>query len=151
MGFSFRRICEKCRKTFKTNKKNKYVCDKCDFEEMIQQQHESVIGLDFDGVIHNDSKGFYDGTIYGDLIDDTREALEYLSNKYTLIIYTCKAKPERPLVNGKTGTELITEWLKKHDLYKYIDSITHEKPRALFYIDDKAIKFENWKQIMTIL
>jgi hypothetical protein len=34
--------------------------------EFIEIIHNSknVIALDFDGVIHNDSKGFFDGTIY---------------------------------------------------------------------------------------
>lgn len=122
-----------------------------DFKKMIEEQHESVIGLDFDGVIHNDSKGYYDGTIYGDLVEGAEEALKYLSSKYTLIIYTCKAKAERPLVNGKTGIELIWEWLKKYKLDIYISDITSEKPRALCYIDDKAIKFESWKQIREML
>ena len=35
---------------------------------------------------------------------------------YDLVIYTCKATPTRPLVNGKTGIELVWEWLEKHDV-----------------------------------
>lgn len=107
-----------------------------------------VLAIDFDGVIHKNSKGFYDGTIYDDPIPGTKEALEFLSKKYTLVIYTCKALPERPLINGKTGIELIWEWLKKHDLDQYISDITGKKIRAAFYIDDKAIKFNNWKDTL---
>ena len=34
----------------------------------------------------------------------------------------------------------------------YVSEITHEKPRAKFYIDDKAIEFSNnWKEILTRL
>ena len=43
------------------------------------------------------------------------------------------------LINGKTGTEMIWEWLKKHDFDQYISKVTSEKPRAMAYIDDKAI------------
>lgn len=103
------------------------------------------LGIDFDGVIHKCSKGYYDGTIYDDPIEGSEEALRKLSDKYTLILYTCKAKPDRGLVNGKTGTELVWEWLKKHDLDKYISKVTSEKPRAVAYIDDKAISFSNWE------
>ena len=48
------------------------------------------------------------------------------------------------LINGKTGTELVWEWLKKHKFDKYISKVTSEKPRAVAYIDDKAIRFSNW-------
>ena len=58
------------------------------------------------------------------------------------------------LVNEKTGVELVWEWLEKHDVAKYIDEVTHEKPRAEYYIDDKGIKFENknfWEILLLIL
>lgn len=102
------------------------------------------LGIDFDGVIHKNSKGFYDGTVYDDPIEGTEEALKELSSKYTLICYTAKAKPDRMLINGKTGTQLVWEWLKKHGFDKYISKVTAEKPRAVAYIDDKAIRFTNW-------
>ena len=31
---------------------------------------------------------------------------------------------------------------------EYIKEVTCEKPRAAFYLDDKAIKFENWEQAL---
>ena len=102
------------------------------------------LGIDFDGVIHKNSKGFFDGTIYDDPIEGTEEALKKLSDKYTLICYTAKAKPDRMLINGKTGTELVWEWLKKHKFDKYISKVTSEKPRAVAYIDDKTVRFSNW-------
>ena len=102
------------------------------------------LGVDFDGVIHKNSKGFYDGTIYDDPIEGTEEALKKLSEKYTLICYTAKAKPDRGLVNGRSGTEMVWEWLEKHNFSQYISKVTSEKPRAVAYIDDKAIRFNNW-------
>ena len=108
----------------------------------------SIISIDFDGVIHKNSKGFHDGTIYDDPIPGTKESLEFLSKNFTIVISTCKAIPERPLINGKTGTELIWEWLKKYDLDQYISDVTDKKIRASFYIDDKGIKFENWEQTL---
>ena len=58
---------------------------------------------------------------------------------YDLVIYTCKANPNRPLVNKKTGIDLIWDWLKKHNFDKYIDNICYIKPNAKYYIDDKGI------------
>ena len=114
-------------------------------------QHErnlQQLAIDFDGVIHKSSKSFHDGTIYDDPVDGVEEALKKLSKDYILIIYTCKANPERPLVNGKTGIELIWEWLKKYNFDKYIEEVTYNKPNAKYYIDDKGIGFDNWNNVL---
>ena len=103
------------------------------------------IGVDFDGVIHKCSKGYHDGTIYDDPIEGAFDALKKLSSKYTIIMYTAKAKPDRGLVNGKTGTELVWEWLEKHDMSQFVSKVTAEKPRAVCYIDDKGIEFSDWE------
>ena len=103
------------------------------------------IGIDFDGVIHRNSKGYYDGTIYDDPVEGAHAALKKLSEQHTVIIYSCKAKPDRGLVNGKTGAELIWKWLKKHDMAQFVSKVTAEKPRARYYIDDKAIRFTDWE------
>lgn len=103
------------------------------------------IGIDFDGVIHRNSKGFYDGTVYDVPIEGAREALESISKKYTIIVYSAKARADRMLIDGKTGVELIWEWLKKHDMDRFVKDVTAEKPRAVCYIDDKAVHFQNWK------
>ncbi len=102
------------------------------------------IGVDFDGVIHKCSQGYYDGTIYDKPIEGSYEALERLSKEYTIIVNTCKAKPDRGLVNGKTGTQLVWEWLEKYDMSKFVSKVTSEKPRARVYIDDKGIRFTGW-------
>lgn len=109
------------------------------------------LAIDFDGVIHKNSKGFYDGTIYDDPIEGSEEALKLLASKYRLILYTAKAKPDRPLVNGKTGTQLVWEWLEKNNLKVYITDITAEKPRAVAYIDDKCFRFLDWESCMNEL
>jgi len=103
------------------------------------------VGIDFDGVIHRNSKGYYDGTIYDDPVLGTTDALKKLSSKYTVIVYSAKARADRGLVDGKTGIELIWEWLQKHDLAQYVSKVTAEKPRARFYVDDKAIRFIDWE------
>lgn len=107
------------------------------------------IGVDFDGVIHKNSKGYHDGTIYDEPVEGAREALQKLSEKYTVIVYTAKARKDRGLVNGMSGTQMIWEWLKKHDLNQYVSKVTSEKPRAVAYIDDKGIKFDNWDSVLS--
>jgi len=106
------------------------------------------IGVDFDGVIHRSSKGFYDGTVYDDPIEGSLEAIQRLSETYDVIVFSAKARTDRMLINGKTGIELIEEWLHFHGFMRYIKEVTAEKPRAVAYIDDKAIKFINWEQAL---
>ena len=113
-----------------------------------KSENENQIAIDFDGVIHKNSMGFYDGTVYDDPIPGSINAIKKLSKKYTIVIFTAKVKPDRPLVNGKTGKELVWEWLKKHKLSSYIKEVTCEKPRALYYIDDKAIRFVDWQNAL---
>lgn len=115
------------------------------------QDELANIGIDFDGVIHECTKGFYDGTIYDPPVDGSIEAIKTLSKKYNIIIYTCKAKPDRPLVSGTTGASLVWQWLDKHGISEYVHSVTAEKPRAVAYIDDKAIEFHSWKKCLETL
>jgi hypothetical protein len=109
------------------------------------EEEERTISIDFDGVIHNDSLGWHDGTIYGEPIVGSLESIKKLAENYKLVLFTAKAKPDRPLVDGKTGVELIWEWLEKYNIKDCFSEITAEKPRCLFYIDDKAIRFINWE------
>lgn len=109
------------------------------------------IGIDFDNVIHQNSKGFYDGTIYDTPVYGVYEALKTLSEKYDIVVYTVKAKPDRGLINGKSGTELVWDWLRKYNLAPYVKKVTCEKPRAVAYIDDKAFRFTSWENCMSQL
>ena len=106
------------------------------------------IAIDFDGVIHTNDRGWYDGTCYGEPIEGSVDAIKKLSNKFRVIIFTAKSKSDRPLINDKTGTELVWEWLEKYNLDKYIYKVISEKPRAQLYIDDKGYRFENWKDTL---
>ena len=112
------------------------------------EEEEKTISIDFDGVIHNDNLGWHDGTIYGDPIEGSMDAIKLLSKEYRLVLFTAKAKLDRPLVDGKTGAELIWQWLEKYNIKECFSEITAEKPRCLFYVDDKAIRFINWENAL---
>ena len=106
------------------------------------------VAIDFDGVIHNFDKGWHDGTCYGEPLPGSINAIKSLSKKYNIIIFTAKAKKNRPLVNGKTGVELVKEWLEKYGLIDFVSEITSEKPRAKIYIDDNGYRFESWEKTL---
>lgn len=109
------------------------------------------IAIDFDGVIHDFSNGWHDGTCYGKPLPGSLQAIRDLSKDFNIIIFTAKVKPSRPLVNGKTGTELVTEWLDQYGILEHVTEITCEKPRAQIYIDDKGYHFQNWEDTLTAL
>ncbi|RLC78271.1 MAG: hypothetical protein DRI61_10135 [Chloroflexi bacterium] len=121
------------------------------FEDEIHDEILSTVAVDFDGVIHKNSKGFHDGTIYDEPVDGAVDAIKFLSKSYRVVIFTCKANPSRPLINGKTGHELIVEWLTKYGIINFVSSITHEKPGAFLYIDDKAIRFTDWNDMINYI
>jgi hypothetical protein len=109
------------------------------------------IAVDFDGVVHSFDKGWHDGTCYGDPIPGAIDGIKQLSKKFRVIIFTAKAKPSRPLVQGKTGIQLVEEWLDKHGVLSYVSEITSEKPRAWLYIDDKGYRFLNWHDTLSFV
>jgi len=104
------------------------------------------LAIDFDGVIHNNHLGYHDGTCYGEIIDGAYESIELLARYFRIVIFTAKAKPSRPLIQGKTGTQLVWEWLEAKGIAQYVEEVTSEKPRAMAYLDDKAIRFESWNR-----
>ena len=119
-----------------------------DFIQKVEKNEANTLAIDFDGVIHDHNLGFYDGTCYGKPIEGALNSIKLLSKKYIIIIFTCKANPNRPLINNKSGVELVWEWLKQYNIDKYIKDVTYNKPNALFYIDDKAISFNNWGDVI---
>lgn len=122
------------------------------YDNLQLSENLKQIAIDFDGVIHKSSKGFFDGTVYDEPVEGSIEAIQKLhSDGYEIVIFTAKAKPDRPLVNGKTGAELVWDWLEKYDIQKYIKQVTSEKPRAIAYIDDKGIRFTDWGTTLNLL
>tara|TARA_Y100000310_G_C20531528_1_gene738706 strand:+ start:717 stop:1118 length:402 start_codon:yes stop_codon:yes gene_type:complete len=110
------------------------------------EDEKRQIGIDFDGVIHACTKGYHDGTVYDDPVTGSLEAIKELSKNFTIIVYSAKARSDRPLIDNKTGVELIWAWLEKHGFKDYVEDVTSEKPRAICYIDDRAIRFVDWEQ-----
>lgn len=119
------------------------------YNKLQSDENFNQVAIDFDGVIHGNSKGFYDGTVYDDPIEGSLEAIKELYDKgFTIVVFTAKAKPDRPFVNGKTGAELVWDWLVEKGVSSYIKQVTSEKPRAIAYIDDKGLRFTDWKSTL---
>jgi hypothetical protein len=112
---------------------------------------QPICAIDFDGVLHDDHLGFHDGTCYGAVISGSADALRSISDTFKIVVFTAKAKKDRPLVGGKTGTELVWRWLEEKGLSHFVSEVTAEKPRAFIYIDDRGFRFTDWRSAMTFL
>lgn len=102
---------------------------------------KKTIAIDFDGVIHKYSKGWHGGSIYDDPVEGAMEAMCHLHGKgYEIVIFTTR-------INFGE----IKQWIISHlpDSHKDIDfEVTNIKPPAVAYIDDRAIRFTNWKDVL---
>ncbi len=104
--------------------------------------------IDFDGTIHNYTKGFHDGTVYGEPIEGAKEVIECLKrNGYEIVIFTSRISNVFHESRIKDQMQKISEWLDRHGIY--YNSITADKVPAEAYIDDVAIPFKNnWKTVL---
>lgn len=96
-----------------------------------------TIAIDFDGVIHAYTKGWQDGEIYDEANDGTREALEDLSRRYELTVFT-----------ARENLEPVRRWLQdRYPDIRFAD-VTNKKPKAKLYIDDRAVHFTGWESTL---
>jgi hypothetical protein len=104
--------------------------------------------IDFDGVINSYKHGWMDGKLVDEPNLDTKEAIDELHNKgYEIVIFTTRASTSN---NVDPPASRLVEDLKNYlQTYNiYYDFITAEKLPAVAYIDDRAIRFKNWKQVL---
>lgn len=103
---------------------------------------DKVIAVDFDGPVHNYDKDWYDGTVYDSPTDGVFKAFQKLSNKgYKVVIFTARndLEPVKIWINDR---------LKELELDHLKIEVTNKKPKAIMYIDDRGIRFTNWKDIL---
>lgn len=103
-----------------------------------------TIAVDFDGVIHRYSKGWRDGSIYDSPVEGAREALARIHARYEVVIFTTRVNPA--MRGADSQMDRILAWLEAQGFRRgeHFDDITHVKPPALAYIDDRAVRFTAW-------
>jgi hypothetical protein len=114
---------------------------KCSYLEM----HIPTIAVDFDRVLfHHTTWNGHEQ--YGEPIAGAREALKELRCMgFRVMIWTTRNQ-----------REVIVEALHRHDIqYDFINEnpnqppeINPSKPAADYYIDDRAVRFMNWPQVL---
>lgn len=103
------------------------------------------VAVDFDGTLHPYTAG-WTGSVPDDEppMPGAREFLEALvvERGYTVVVFSARADhPE--------GLEGIVAWLAKYELLRYVIKVTHEKPAAIAYVDDRAVSFTgDWDECL---
>lgn len=124
-----------------------------------------AVAVDFDGVIHKYSQGWKDGSIYDEPVYGAKESLIQLMDKYAVFILTTrdtgdvaiwiKEQFDIPCVTQNDIAERSRLGFTYDDLEFWKDQskilVTNRKLPALFYIDDRAVRFENWPDTLSIL
>ena len=112
-------------------------------------EYKKTIAIDFDGVIHKYSKGWQNGRIYDEPVEGSLEAIfKLLEKDYRVVVFTT-----REFIN-EVKDWIIMEMHKCKNLegktfVNYKDfSVTNIKPPAIAYIDDRGIRFTNWKDML---
>lgn len=107
---------------------------------------KQTIAVDFDGVIHQYSRGWQDGSIYDPPVEGALESLERLHRRYKVVIFTTRVNPDMP--GGHAQLKRVIDWLEDNGFREgvHFDEVTHAKPPAVVYIDDRALRFTSWDQ-----
>jgi hypothetical protein len=96
-----------------------------------------ILAIDFDGVLH-DQKNPVEGRKMGRPVEGAYAAMVQL-----------KVQGHTLIVHSVWGGPAMAEWLRFYQIP--YDEITSTKPKADFYIDDKAIKFTSWEDTLKCL
>lgn len=111
---------------------------------MIKAKKHKTIAVDFDGVLHT-FDSFGDGSISGEPIKDGKDVLRKLVDQgYRIVIFTTRLNPVWEDVEQQMKE--IIDWLGKNgfEVNVHYHEITNNKPEAVAYIDDRAIRFTHW-------
>jgi hypothetical protein len=95
-----------------------------------------TIAVDFDGVLHPYTKG-WTGPVPEDEPPSpgAREFLEWCAAAgYRVVVFSTRAQHQE-------GFDGILDWLEQWNLSRLVFDVTHTKPPAVAYVDDRAVPF----------
>jgi uncharacterized HAD superfamily protein len=93
--------------------------------------------IDIDGTICTEEKQF--SRSLAKPIEGAVNALKEINSKgHFIILYSSRTWAEY---------EMTVDWLEKHEIP--FDQLILGKPQGDYWIDDRAIEFLNWKQVMS--
>ena len=89
-----------------------------------------TVAVDFDGVLHQKSAQFSDD-VTGAAVPGAAEGLSRLAERYDVVIFT-----------ARTALDPVRQWMADRGMGGF--EVTHEKPAADVYIDDRGFRFISW-------
>lgn len=107
-----------------------------ELQKKIEDGYIPIVAVDFDGVLNR-----YTGWKGENILFEPQSGVKYFLKKlcedYDVVIFTCR------------NTEKVKEWLKEHGLDRYVHGVTENKPKAVAYIDDRAINYDgNYNKVL---
>jgi hypothetical protein len=100
------------------------------------EHHTYSIAVDFDGVIHSYTSKWVSADVIPDPpVEGAIAWLNDMSRKFRVIIFTTRGK-------AYEGQQAVKLWLREHGYEAPSIEVTAEKPPALIYLDDRAVRFD---------
>lgn len=122
-----------------------------------------AIAVDFDGVIHTYEKGWKDGSIYGDWMAGSIFGLWELMRHDAVFIFTSRSPAQVALWIERESEHAFEATTRMHPLVpgwwqwgkrfhfwnqRGVLLVTNRKLPATVYIDDRALRFTSWEQVL---
>lgn len=110
-----------------------------------------TIAVDFDGVIHQYSRGWHDGTIYDPPVEGAISALKrLLRDGFAVFIFTSREIEQVIPWLENAGFDVAADGPPWPQFWNHTGQIlvTNRKLPAVAYIDDRAIVFTSWIQTL---
>lgn len=116
-----------------------------------ERSRKLAIGVDFDGVVHDYTKGWADGSIYGALMPGAFDALNSMMENHAVFIHTAREATSVAIWLADRGFETTTDMgmgAPQFWNYRGILLVTNRKLPAQAYLDDRGIRFTSWTQAL---
>lgn len=109
-----------------------------------------TIAVDFDGVIHTYSKGWHDGSTYDEPVTGSFDGLLKLMEDCAVYIFSTRSPEQIQNWLAENQFPLPTQIVREMGFWntRGVLGISQLKLPAVSYIDDRAVLFTTWKNVL---
>lgn len=105
-----------------------------EFVAGIEKPEKKTVVFDFDGVIHSYKSGWKGESVIPDPpVDGIRELIDELNKEFKIVVCSTRCRTEY-------GKRAVEDWLLHNGIAVY--DTAADKPPAICYVDDRAIRFD---------